>query len=184
MLRVPRHSKRETRLGHVGRNVDRPIMGTSDLRDNIKAQSRSLLTGPHIGPKKWLEQPLLCFSRNRLAGIRDGQLELLVVRECLDPDQLIRSAVRQGAPQQIREQLTDAARLESAAEQGRGALAGADRRSRLPEALDGLLRAPVLTLRRWRPSSESHAPPLAARRRDGQALAGLAPARSRHSSST
>ena len=36
-------------------------------------------------------------------------------------------------------------RLEAAAEQGRGALAGTDRRSRLPDALDALLRAPVLT---------------------------------------
>ena len=36
-------------------------------------------------------------------------------------------------------------RLETAAEQGRGALAGTDRRSRLPDALDALLRAPVLT---------------------------------------
>ena len=36
-------------------------------------------------------------------------------------------------------------RLETAAEQGRGALAVTDRRSRLPDALDALLRAPVLT---------------------------------------
>ena len=36
-------------------------------------------------------------------------------------------------------------RLETAAEQGRGALAVSDRRSRLPDALDALLRAPVLT---------------------------------------
>ena len=36
-------------------------------------------------------------------------------------------------------------RLETAAEQGRGALAGTDRRSRLPDALDALLRGPVLT---------------------------------------
>ena len=36
-------------------------------------------------------------------------------------------------------------RLETAAEQGRGALAGTDCRSRLPDALDALLRAPVLT---------------------------------------
>ena len=36
-------------------------------------------------------------------------------------------------------------RLEAAAEQGRGALAATDRRSRLPDALDALLRAPVLT---------------------------------------
>ena len=36
-------------------------------------------------------------------------------------------------------------RLETAAEQGKGTLAGTDRRSRLPDALDALLRAPVLT---------------------------------------
>ena len=36
-------------------------------------------------------------------------------------------------------------RLETASGQGRGALAGADRRSRLPDALEALLRAPVLT---------------------------------------
>ena len=36
-------------------------------------------------------------------------------------------------------------RLEAAAEQGRGLLARSDRRSRLPDALDALLRAPVLT---------------------------------------
>ena len=36
-------------------------------------------------------------------------------------------------------------RLEAAAEQGRGQLARSDRRSRLPDALDALLRAPVLT---------------------------------------
>jgi hypothetical protein len=35
-------------------------------------------------------------------------------------------------------------RLETAAEQGRGLLARSDRRSRLPDALDALLRAPVL----------------------------------------
>ena len=34
-------------------------------------------------------------------------------------------------------------RLETASGQGRGALAGADRRSRLPDALEALLRAPV-----------------------------------------
>ena len=36
-------------------------------------------------------------------------------------------------------------RLEAAAAKGRGWLAGTDRRSRLPDALDVLLRAPVLT---------------------------------------
>ena len=36
-------------------------------------------------------------------------------------------------------------RLETAAEQGRGARADTDRRSRLPDALEALLRAPVLT---------------------------------------
>jgi hypothetical protein len=36
-------------------------------------------------------------------------------------------------------------RLETTAKQGKGALAGSDRRSRLPDALDALLRAPVLT---------------------------------------
>jgi hypothetical protein len=36
-------------------------------------------------------------------------------------------------------------RLEAGAKQGRGALAGTDRRSRLPDALEALLRAPVLT---------------------------------------
>jgi hypothetical protein len=36
-------------------------------------------------------------------------------------------------------------RLEAAAEQGRGLLARSDRRSRLPDALDALLRVPVLT---------------------------------------
>jgi Fic family protein len=36
-------------------------------------------------------------------------------------------------------------RLEAAAEKGRGLLAKSDRRSRLPDALDVLLRAPVLT---------------------------------------
>jgi hypothetical protein len=36
-------------------------------------------------------------------------------------------------------------RLETVAKQGRGSLAGTDRRSRLPDALDALLRAPVLT---------------------------------------
>jgi hypothetical protein len=36
-------------------------------------------------------------------------------------------------------------RLETAAQQGWGALAGTDRRSRLPDALEALLRAPVLT---------------------------------------
>jgi hypothetical protein len=36
-------------------------------------------------------------------------------------------------------------RLEAAAEQGRGVVAGGDRRSRLPDALDALLRVPALT---------------------------------------
>jgi hypothetical protein len=36
-------------------------------------------------------------------------------------------------------------RLEAAAEQGRGLVAGGDRRSRLPDALDALLRVPALT---------------------------------------
>ena len=36
-------------------------------------------------------------------------------------------------------------RLEAAAEQGRGVVAGNDKRSRLPDALDALLRAPALT---------------------------------------
>ena len=41
--------------------------------------------------------------------------------------------------------LRDLDRLEAAAEQGRAALAGTDRRSRLPATVDALLRAPVLT---------------------------------------
>ena len=36
-------------------------------------------------------------------------------------------------------------RLEAAAEQGRGVVAGSDKRSRLPDALDALLRVPALT---------------------------------------
>jgi hypothetical protein len=36
-------------------------------------------------------------------------------------------------------------RLEAAAEQGRGVVAGGDKRSRLPDALDALLRTPALT---------------------------------------
>ena len=36
-------------------------------------------------------------------------------------------------------------RLEAAAAQGRGVVAGGDRRSRLPDALDALLRVPALT---------------------------------------
>jgi hypothetical protein len=36
-------------------------------------------------------------------------------------------------------------RLEAAAAQGRGVVAGGDKRSRLPDALDALLRAPALT---------------------------------------
>ena len=36
-------------------------------------------------------------------------------------------------------------RLEAAAEQGRGVVAGGDKRSRLPDALDALLRVPALT---------------------------------------
>jgi hypothetical protein len=36
-------------------------------------------------------------------------------------------------------------RLEAAAEKGRGLVANSDRRSRLPDTLDALLRAPVLT---------------------------------------
>jgi hypothetical protein len=36
-------------------------------------------------------------------------------------------------------------RLETAAEQGRGVVAGGDKRSRLPDALDALLRVPALT---------------------------------------
>jgi DNA binding protein with HTH domain len=41
--------------------------------------------------------------------------------------------------------LREPARLETAAAKGRDVLAPADRRSRLPDALDALLRAPVLT---------------------------------------
>ncbi len=36
-------------------------------------------------------------------------------------------------------------RFQSAAEQGRGLVAGGNRRSRLPAALDALLRVPALT---------------------------------------
>jgi len=35
--------------------------------------------------------------------------------------------------------------MEAAAEKGRGVVAGADKRSRLPDALDALLRVPALT---------------------------------------
>jgi hypothetical protein len=38
-------------------------------------------------------------------------------------------------------------RLEAAAEQGRGFVAGGDKRSRLPDALDALVRVPALTPR-------------------------------------
>lgn len=41
--------------------------------------------------------------------------------------------------------LRDLDRLEAAAQKGRAALAGIDRRSRLLDTLDALLRAPLLT---------------------------------------
>jgi ribosomal protein S25 len=41
--------------------------------------------------------------------------------------------------------LRDLDRLQAAADKGRGDLAGVDRRSRLPAALEALLRAPLVT---------------------------------------
>jgi hypothetical protein len=97
----------------------------------------------HVFVPVWSAYPAVGFGdRDALPTLRSDAADRLVgwggtvtwPVACLH---LIAESARRG--------LRELDRLETAAEQGRGALAGTDRRSRLPDALDALLRAPVLT---------------------------------------
>jgi hypothetical protein len=97
----------------------------------------------HVFVPVWSAYPAVGFGdRDALPTLRSDAAERLVgwgrtvtwPAVCLH---LIAESARRG--------LHELDRLETVAKQGRGSLAGTDRRSRLPDALDALLRAPVLT---------------------------------------
>ena len=97
----------------------------------------------HVFVPVWSAYPAVGFGdRDALPTLRSDAAERLAgwgetvtwPVACLH---LIAESARRG--------LRELDRLEIAAEQGRGLLGRSDRRSRLPDALDALLRAPVLT---------------------------------------
>ena len=97
----------------------------------------------HVFVPVWSAYPAVGFGdRDALPTLRSDAADRLVgwgrtvtwPVACLH---LIAESARRG--------LQELDRLEAAAEQGRGLLARCDRRSRLPDALEALLRAPVLT---------------------------------------
>jgi hypothetical protein len=94
----------------------------------------------------WAAYPAVGFSgRDALPGLRSDAADRVAGRgrpvtwplACLH---LVAESARMG--------LRELDRLAAAAEQGRGVVAGGDKRSRLPDALDALLRTPALTPRR------------------------------------
>ena len=102
----------------------------------------------------WAAYPAVGFSaRDALPGLRSDAADRVAGRgrpitwplACLH---LVAESARMA--------LRELDRLEAAAEQGRGVVAGGDKRSRLPDALDALLRMTALTPRhslhgsRWR----------------------------------
>ena len=91
----------------------------------------------------WAAYPAVGFApRDALPGLRSDAADRVAGRgrpvtwplACLH---LVAESARMG--------LRELDRLEAAAEQGRGLVAGGDKRSRLPDALDALLRTPALT---------------------------------------
>jgi hypothetical protein len=91
----------------------------------------------------WAAYPAVGFSpRDALPGLRSDAADRVAGRGRpvtwpLAFLHLVAESARMG--------LRELDRLEAAAEQGRGVVAGGDKRSRLPDALDALLRAPALT---------------------------------------
>jgi hypothetical protein len=91
----------------------------------------------------WAAYPAVGFSpRDALPGLRSDAADRVVGRGRpvtwpLAFLHLVAESARMG--------LRELDRLEAAAEQGRGLVAGGDKRSRLPDALDALLRTPALT---------------------------------------
>jgi hypothetical protein len=91
----------------------------------------------------WAAYPAVGFSgRDALPGLRSDAADRVAGRGQpvtwpLAFLHLVAESARMG--------LRELDRLEAAAEQGRGVVAGSDKRSRLPDALDALLRVPALT---------------------------------------
>ena len=91
----------------------------------------------------WAAYPAVGFSgRDALPGLRSDAADRVAGRGRpvtwpLAFLHLVAESARMG--------LRELDRLEAAAEQGRGVVAGGDKRSRLPDALDALLRVPALT---------------------------------------
>jgi hypothetical protein len=91
----------------------------------------------------WAAYPAVGFSaRDALPGLRSDAADRVAGRGCpvtwpLAFLHLVAESARMG--------LRELDRLAAMAEQGRGVVAGSDKRSRLPDALDALLRTPALT---------------------------------------
>jgi hypothetical protein len=50
-------------------------MGFCDFRSDVEAQAKAMLAVPYISAKEWLKQFLHARIRNRLAGVRDPNLQ-------------------------------------------------------------------------------------------------------------
>ena len=91
----------------------------------------------------WAAYPAVGFSgRDALPGLRSDAADRVVGRGRPVTWPL---AFLHLVAESARIALRELVRLETAAEQGRGIVAGGDKRSRLPDALDALLRVPALT---------------------------------------
>src|SRR5262249_21932212 len=91
----------------------------------------------------WAAYPAVGFGdRDSLPTLRSD-----AARRLLGPDRRVswEMAFLHLVAESARMGLRELARLQDAAAQGRGFVAGVDRRSRLPEAFDCLLRCPALT---------------------------------------
>ena len=123
--------------------------GLNDRPDPLHALLAAI--GRHASPGPahsvflpvWAAYPAVGFSaRDALPGLRSDAADRVAGRGHpvtwpLAFLHLVAESARMG--------LRELDRLEAAAEKGRGLVAGGDRRSRLPDALDALLRVPALT---------------------------------------
>ena len=123
--------------------------GLSDQTDPLHALLAAIGRCGRGGPARsvflpvWAAYPAVGFAaRDALPGLRSDAADRVAGRGRpvtwpLAFLHLVAESARMG--------LRELDRLEAAAEQGRGVVAGGDKRSRLPDALDALLRTPALT---------------------------------------
>ena len=157
---VPRRYWQQGRGGDAGKNLP-PLLavaraaqgwmeaGLTDRPDPLHALLAAIGRCGGEGPAHtvflpvWAAYPAVGFAaRDALPGLRSDAADRVAGRGRpvtwpLAFLHLVAESARMG--------LRELDRLEAAAEQGRGVVAGGDKRSRLPDALDALLRVPALT---------------------------------------